>query len=60
MDSGLPLVIDNGTGVRFWISDSYVAKYLLQFVKVGYAGSNFPEHGAHFGNSDACMTYISP
>ncbi|KAK2464038.1 hypothetical protein APHAL10511_003982 [Amanita phalloides] len=28
MDSRLPLVVDNGTG----------------FVKVGYAGSNFPEH----------------
>ncbi|KAF8972734.1 actin family [Flammula alnicola] len=28
MDSELPLVVDNGTG----------------FVKVGYAGSNFPEH----------------
>lgn len=29
MDPGAPLVVDNGTG----------------FVKVGYAGSNFPEHG---------------
>jgi actin-related protein 2 len=28
MDPGVPLVVDNGTG----------------FVKVGYAGSNFPEH----------------
>jgi len=28
MDPGLPLVVDNGTG----------------YVKVGYAGSNFPEH----------------
>ncbi len=49
MDSELPLVVDNGTGVSNPLNLRR-ALYLIcrdtQFVKVGYAGSNFPEHGA--------------
>jgi len=51
MDSELPLVVDNGTGVSVWpVTEQLVPPDLTicdaQFVKVGYAGSNFPEHGA--------------
>ena len=50
MDSELPLVVDNGTGVSKHtsyptLSDLLQKKKKKQFVKVGYAGSNFPEHG---------------
>ena len=46
MDPSVPLVVDNGTGVSISPSSkvSPVLIFLSQFVKVGYAGSNFPEH----------------
>jgi hypothetical protein len=46
MDPGPPLVVDNGTGVSATMLkiDSCLT-FFAQFVKVGYAGSNFPEHG---------------
>jgi len=49
MDSELPLVVDNGTGVSNPLKlrrALYLICHDTQFVKVGYAGSNFPEHGA--------------
>lgn len=49
MDISVPLVVDNGTGVCFhaYFGGGLLTSPFFQFVKVGYAGSNFPEHGAH-------------
>ncbi|KAH0836839.1 actin actin-like protein [Lanmaoa asiatica] len=48
MDTDPPLVVDNGTGVgTHFLLDTRrptPTRCLPQFVKVGYAGSNFPEH----------------
>ena len=46
------LVCDNGTGVssicyyttRNSVYDNFCAIFVLQFVKCGFAGSNFPAH----------------
>lgn len=44
----MPLVVDNGTGVReAVVLVELVADSALQFVKCGWAGSNFPEHGEY-------------
>lgn len=47
MDPGPPLVVDNGTGVCIFRSMVCLISLMVvfQYVKVGYAGSNFPEHG---------------
>jgi len=48
MASGPPIVVDNGTGViTIPISLLHQLIPTQQFVKVGYAGSNFPEHGTY-------------
>ena len=51
METELPLVVDNGTGVSTYVSHAAQVPFVdldAQFVKVGYAGSNFPEHGSFF------------
>lgn len=47
MDPGPPLVVDNGTGVCINVILNCLITLIIasQYVKVGYAGSNFPEHG---------------
>lgn len=49
MDPDPPLVVDNGTGVSQYLGLHHDLTTSPQFVKVGYAGSNFPEHGAYLG-----------